>query len=303
MRTRIIQDQAARHDALPPPHGTGSGRLGDAPRPRSFGLDVVRRHPLVAFFVLSYVLAWGALPWDSFWAFSPLLSALVVVSIAEGLPGLRRLGSRLIRWRVAWWWYAVAIAVPVGVQFAAIAANRAAGASAPSWDQFSSWYAVLTVFGMNMVFPLGGQLGEEPGWRGFALPRLQADRSPMRATVILAVLVTGWHVPLAFAPAFDLGPIDIVTTFAVTFWYAWLFNHTGGSVLLTLVAHSAEGTVHWADLWSGADVERFPWLYLVFWGLVAAVVVAFDRAAWRSASPSAIERPNELGAAGPRVTA
>jgi hypothetical protein len=303
MRTRIIPDQASRHDPLPPADGTGAGDRDDAPRPRPAGLDVVRRHPLVAFFVISYVLAWGALPWDSFWAFSPLLSALIVVSIADGVPGLRRLGSRLIRWRVAWWWYAVAIAVPVGVQFAAIAANRVAGASAPSFDQFSSWYAVLTVFGMNMVFPLGGQLGEEPGWRGFALPRLQADRSPMRATVILAVLVTGWHVPLAFAPAFDLGPVDIVTTFAVTFWYAWLFNHTGGSVLLTLVAHSAEGTLHWADLWTGADVDRFPWLYLLFWGLVAVVVVAFDRAAWRSAPPSAIDRPDERSAARPRVTA
>jgi membrane protease YdiL (CAAX protease family) len=300
MRTRIIQDQASRHDLLPPANGTGTSGHDHAPRPRPFGLDVVRRHPLVTFFVLSYVLAWGALPWDSFWAFSPLLSALIVVSIADGRTGLRRLGSRLIRWRVAWWWYAVAIAVPVGVQFAAIAANRAAGASAPSWDQFSSWYAVLTVFGMNMVFPLGGQLGEEPGWRGFALPRLQADHSPMRATVILAVLVTGWHAPLAFVPAFDLGPIDIVTTFAVTFWYAWLFNHTGGSVLLTLVAHSAEGTIHWADLWSGADVERFPWLYLVFWALVALAIVALDRAAWRSAPRSAIDRPADLGATGPR---
>jgi hypothetical protein len=299
MRTRSIQDQTSRHDPLPPASGTGG--TGHEPRPR--GLDVVRRHPLVTFFILSYVLAWGALPWNSFWAFSPLFSALIVVSITDGVPGLRRLGARLIHWRVAWWWYVVAIAVPVGVQFAAIAVNRAAGASAPSWDQFSSWYAVLTVFGMNMVFPFGGQFGEEPGWRGFALTRLQADRSPMRATVILAVFVTGWHVPLAFAPAFDLGPIDIVTTFAVTFWYAWLFNHTGGSVLLTLVAHSAEGTIHWADLWSGADVDRFPWLYLAFWALVALVIVAFDRAAWRSAPPTAIDRPSALGATREAVTA
>ena len=78
-------------------------------------MHVIRRHPLVTFFVLSYVLAWGALPWDSFWAFSPLLSALIVISIVDGVPGLRRLGSRLIRWRVAWWWYAVAIGVPVGL--------------------------------------------------------------------------------------------------------------------------------------------------------------------------------------------
>jgi uncharacterized protein len=254
---------------------------------------IVRRHPLVTFFVLSYVLAWGALPWDSFWAFSPLLSALIVISIADGRPGLRRLGSRMVRWRVAWWWYAVAIAVPVGVQFAAIAGNRSAGAGAPSWDQFSAWHAVLTVFAMNLLFPLGGPLGEEPGWRGFALPRLQAGHSPLRATLILAALVTGWHVPLAFAPAFDLGPVDIATTFAVTIWYAWLFNSTGGSVLLTLVAHSAEGTLDWGVLWSGADRDRFPWLYLAGWGLVAIALLAFDRPAWRSAPPSAVDRPGD----------
>ena len=299
MTTRSRQDAPPTPDRpVPTPGGRDDDRS-----PRPLGLDVVRRHPLVTFFVLSYVLAWGALPWDSFWAFSPLLSALVVVSIVDGRAGLRRLGSRLVRWRVAWWWYAIALAVPVGAQFAAIAANRAAGAGAPTWDQFTTWHAVLTVFAMNMVFPLGGQLGEEPGWRGFALPRLQADRSPLHATLILAVLVTGWHVPLAFAPAFDLGPIDIATTFAVTIWYAWLFNHTGGSVLLTLVAHSAEGTLHTSDLWSGADASRFPWMYLAAWGLVAIALLAFDRPAWRSAPASAIDRPGELAASRAEVTA
>ena len=80
---------------------------------------------------------------------------------------------------------------------------------------------------------------EEPSFRGFAQPELQAHRSPMAATAIMAVLVTGWHLPLFFMPVFNAHPIGIVTTVAVTFWYAWLFNHASGSSLLTLIAHGA----------------------------------------------------------------
>jgi uncharacterized protein len=107
------------------------------------------------------------------------VSAIIVVLIAEGLPGLARLGRRVIRWRVNWIWYAAAIGLPLLVQAVAIGLNMAAGAPAPSVTQFQPWYAVLLVFGLRMVIPLDGPLGEEPGWRGFAQPRLQSKWSPL----------------------------------------------------------------------------------------------------------------------------
>jgi hypothetical protein len=128
----------------------------------------VRRRELVIFFVLSYLIAWSTLPFGSFLAFAPIVSAIVVVAIAEGLPGLARLGRRVIRWRVNWIWYVAAISVPMLVCAVAIGLNMAAGAPPPSLDQFQPWYAVLLVFGLAMVNPTEGPLGEEPGWRGFA---------------------------------------------------------------------------------------------------------------------------------------
>ena len=131
----------------------------------------VRRYELVIFFALSYLIAWSTLPFGSFLAFAPIVSAIVVVLIAEGLPGLARLGRRLIRWRVNWTWYAAAICLPLLVHAVAIGLNMAAGATAPSLTQFQPWYAVLLLFGLRMVNFTDGPLGEEPAWRGGGEPR------------------------------------------------------------------------------------------------------------------------------------
>src|SRR5437763_16435921 len=113
------------------------------------------------------------------------------------------------------------------------------------------------VFAVRLVNPLDGPLGEEPAWRGYALPRLQVRRSPLRSTVILCVIVTGWHLPLYFMPAFGLRPFEALTTVACTVFFAWLFNRSGGSALMTLIAHAAEGTIRTGQLWSlESDVTR-----------------------------------------------
>jgi membrane protease YdiL (CAAX protease family) len=243
---------------------------------------------LVIFFVLSYLIAWSTLPLGGFLAFAPLVSAIVVVLIAEGLPGLARLGRRVIRWRVNWIWYVAAIGLPLLVHAVAIGLNMAAGAPAPSLTQFQPWYAVLLVFGLRMVTE---PLGEEPGWRGFAQPRLQSKWSPLASTALLAVLITGWHLPLVFMPQFNLGLPDIASTVVVTFWYAWLFNRTGGSVLLTLIAHATEGSISRQSLWpAGADADREVWTYLVAWAALAVALLIFDRKSWRTAPESAIDR-------------
>lgn len=251
----------------------------------------VRRRELVIFFVMSYLIAWSTVPFGTFIAFSPLVSAIVVVLIAEGLPGLARLGRRVIRWRVNWIWYAAAIGLPLVVHAVAIGLNMAAGAPAPSLDQFQPWYAVLLVLGLGIVNPLEGPLGEEPGWRGFAQPRLQSKWSPLASTALLGLLITGWHLPLVFMPQFDLSLPDIATTVAVTFWYAWLFNRTGGSVLLTLIAHATEGSINFQVLWpAGPDADRTTWIWLTSWALLVVALLIFDRKSWRTAPESAIDR-------------
>ncbi len=251
----------------------------------------VRRYELVIFFALSYLIAWSTIPFGSFLAFAPLVSALLVVFIAEGLPGLARLGRRVIRWRVNWIWYAAAILLPLLVHAVAIGLNMAAGAPAPSVEQFQPWYAVLLLFGLRMVNPTDGPLGEEPAWRGFAQPRLQSKWSPLVSTAVLGLLITGWHMPLVLMPQFDLGFPDIASTVVVTFWYAWLFNRTGGSVLLPLIAHVTEGCVNTQALWlAGPDADRHAWMWLISWTLLVVALLIFDRKSWRTAPESAIDQ-------------
>ncbi len=248
---------------------------------------MLRRHPLITFFALTFAITWGGLPFGVFLATGPLIAAVLVAAVTGGRAGLRELGARLLRWRVGWRWYAVAIGLPLAVHLVAVTVNMALGAPAPSLEPFRPWWVLILVFAVRLVNPLDGPVGEEPGWRGFAQPGLQAGRSPLVATAILAVLVVIWHVPLFFLEDGGLQPAAVVGgilgPFASTFWYAWLFNRTGGSALLTLVSHAAEGTIRSGAYWAvGVAAVRMHWLYPVVWCAVAVALVAYDWQAWRA---------------------
>jgi uncharacterized protein len=259
-------------------------------------MSIIRRHPVVTFFLLAYALSWGAIPWNSFFAPGVLVAALIVVSLTEGVKGLKAMGARLIRWRVSWIWYAVAVAVPLSVKFVAIALNRGLGAPATSIPEFSVWYSLPMAIALNIVTPWNAQLPEEASFRGWAQPTLQATRTPLAATVLMAVGVTIWHVPVFLMPQFGSSPIEALATIAVTFWYAWLFNHASGSALLTLIAHATEGTVETSTLWlSGVDTVRMTWLYSVLWCVVALVLLVVDRRFWTT-PPNAASSPARAGA-------
>ena len=241
----------------------------------------LRRHRVASFFVLAYFLTWGAIPWNSFFTPGALIAAVVVVLLTEGPRGLLTLGSRLIRWRVSWVWYALAIAVPLFVHSASISINVGLGASAPSLSLLTPWYGLPLAIALHAISPFGGPLMEEPSFRGYAQPELQKGRSRLAATAIMAVLVAGWHLPLFFMPVFEAPLIGFVTTMALTFWYAWLLNQASGSVLITLIAHGTEGAVETNDLWgSGADLVRLNYVYAAVWCLVALGLLVLHRRFW-----------------------
>jgi uncharacterized protein len=223
-------------------------------------------------------MAWGFVPFGSFGAFGSLVAALIVIPLTQGLSGLKELGLRIIRWRVGWIWWALAIGVPLGVHLVYVGLNVAAGAGLPSLT-FSSLTTFLLLFAVRLVDPTEGPLGEHPGWQGFAQPALQANHSPLLTAMILAVLVAGWHLPLFFMEEGGLQPPilvgGLVTTMALTFWYTWLFNHTGGSLLLVIVAHDLEGTI-----------QAGGWIYMGVWLAVAIGLVLLDWRSWRSPAPA-----------------
>jgi CAAX protease family protein len=260
--------------------------------------SVVQRHPIVTFFALAYAISWAFLPIEAvrFLPSGPFIAALIVIPITRGWAGLRELGSRMIRWRVRWYWYAVAIGLPLAVVLLTAGLNVALGASAPSLVQFGSVTTLLMVFAVRLVNPGDGALGEEPGWRGFALPGLQSTLSPLVSTLILGVLVTGWHVPILFLEVGGLQPSFLVGfllgTVAVTFWYSWLFNHTGGSVLITLIAHATQGTITIGGFWSaGTDLAQANLVFAVVASAVAIGLVVFDQKAWRGPAPAEAMTP------------
>jgi membrane protease YdiL (CAAX protease family) len=120
-------------------------------------------------------------------AFGPMISALIVTGIGQGLPGLKELGGRMIKWRVPPKWWIIAFS-PLVIGFLVILILNGFAGSRISLSELGA---------VNFMPPLGTGalllwiftfgLGEETGWRGFALPRLQADHTTLKATMILTV--------------------------------------------------------------------------------------------------------------------
>jgi hypothetical protein len=245
-------------------------------------MSAIRRHPIITFFVLAYAISWGFLPIEAvrFLPSGPLIAALIVIPLTQGWAGLRELGLRMIRWRVRWYWYALALGLPLGVHLVNVGLHVATGAAVPSLT-FTSLTTFLMVFAIRMVNPADGPVGENPGWQGFALPGLQGfGYSPLLATMIIAPLVAGWHLPTFVLEEGGLEPsilvVGLVTTVAVTFWYNWLFNRTGGSVLLVIIAHNLEGSIQ----------AEIGWIYMGVWLAVAIGLVVLDWQSWRGPAPA-----------------
>jgi membrane protease YdiL (CAAX protease family) len=164
----------------------------------------------------------------------------------------------------------------------AVALNFGLGAPIQSLTKLASLALFPLLLPLRMFNPVNGPLAEEPGWRGFAQPHLQADRSPLAATTILALLVALWHLPLAATGLFP--PIFLLGAFGVQFWYAWLFNHTDGSVFMTMLMHAAEGTFSLlavAAVFEGAQFLQAWSIYVITTCVVSICLVVFDRQAWQ----------------------
>jgi uncharacterized protein len=124
-------------------------------------MSLVRRHPLITFFVLAYALSWLAWPlWASglypiapVFSFAPFLAALVVLAITHGKSGIGGLLRRMVRWRVGLGWYAVALLLPAGLALAATVLNVLLGAQAPSAADLGGWTGLLPAFAIALLIP------------------------------------------------------------------------------------------------------------------------------------------------------
>ncbi len=234
----------------------------------------VTRYPLATFFGLTLILSW--ITWPTLGdqnPTGPLLAALIVVPIIGGRAGLIAWLSRIWRWRVGLRWYAAALFLPLIIVVTAVYLNVLLGAPAPTAAQLGVWPELLPEF--VIVFLFVG-LGEEPGFRGFALPRLQAGRSALSATLLLAAFGMLWHLPIFLAGDAPWSNVLLIVAGYVLF--TWLFNNTDGSVLIAALFHSAVAVVgpsYFATMFSGPDFARYSWLLTLLYCLAAVVVIAW----------------------------
>ncbi|MBN2472835.1 MAG: CPBP family intramembrane metalloprotease [Anaerolineae bacterium] len=215
---------------------------------------IIRQYPLVAFFGLTYALSWllwlpmllagqSSAVWLHLGTFGPTLAALLVSGVLGGRAAIARLLRGLLIWRVPGFWYAFSFLSTALVVLPAIAAHVWLGGAVPAFNDPAQWYMALLVFGYVLVFSV---LGEEIGWRGYALPRLQGRFSALGASMILGLLWALWHLPLFFV-AGDVHqglPLSlfIAQDVGLAILMTWMFNNTRGSLLLAHLFHAASNT-------------------------------------------------------------
>ncbi|MGQ0736605.1 MAG: CPBP family intramembrane glutamic endopeptidase [Acidobacteriota bacterium] len=177
---------------------------------------------LVVFFAIAYAWAWlvfvplvivrGPLEWTVVAAFGPTIAALVTHRVTTGNYRAFRLSTT---------WPRMLGATAVGVALMLLAYVVLPGVTTAD-PRTLHWSVLISPAVYNYSTLLGGPLGEEPGWRGYALPRLESALGPVRSSLVLGLLWTGWHLPLFLYPGWTSSPLWIYVLFL-----------TGQSLILT----------------------------------------------------------------------
>jgi membrane protease YdiL (CAAX protease family) len=285
--------------------------------------SVVKRYPLITFFVLAYALSWSIESPLVFLGDSitpahglglillilasnvPSALGIVLTGVVLGRGAIRKLLGRLLPWRVNPIWYLVVFLGPAALTAGVVGLNALMGGPALSVGMPLVGVAIFLGFS---IFP-GSALGEEIGWRGYVLPRLQSRMSALSASLVLAPIWALWHLPLWVAGWLQEAPLKtpsiyaafVVSAFALSVITTWVYNSSGGSLLMVVLLHATVNlpiSLVIDDLGSQAMLPL-----LLYFGLtvVAAIVVVVV------AGPKHLSRKHrkqeQEGAAEPRVAA
>lgn len=264
----------------------------------------MRQYPLISFFFIAYLFSWLlSIPFIlSEWkiwqgdfriafvikSFGPFVAGYLMTGIIEGKEGILRLRKRIRQRQAGWFWYLFILLGIPGLLLLGIIIQPG---------------ALVNFQGLNLIllvsYPLtyiavffgGGPLGEEPGWRGFALPRMQQRYGPLWGTLLLGGLWTCWHLPDFLTSAQGGGPGTDFTAFLTNFpifsllvmslavILTWVFNHTQGSVFTVLLAHASVNTpqVVLIPLFPAVDATRLNLAALIGFGVSALLIIVLTR--------------------------
>ena len=223
----------------------------------------VKAHLLIAYFALAYAISWiivlpliasaqgfidVPVPFALHYLndYGPLLAAVIVARIADGAQGLLELFRGMIRWRGGLVWILIAaFSPPVVFGIAAAIVVFAMGETPPDPGLLGELpYLPYLGFGGWIFWLLTVGLGEESGWRGYALPKLQANMSALSATLIVTFFWVLWHLPRFFYfdgfldQGFSALPLFALQQLLLAVLLTWLYNSGRGSILAAALFHS-----------------------------------------------------------------
>lgn len=248
--------------------------------------DWMRQHPIAAYFTLAFAGTWtlhmpmvlgrqglGIFPYEVPMALfailfilgaiaGPTLGAFLVTNALDGNEGRRKLFRRYGQWRVGLPWYALAI---FGIPIIYIAAGSVAMGGMPLADLGANWFTFFTTYLPALLFfPAFITWGEEPGWRGFALTRMQEHYHPLLSGLVVGFMHALWHLPVFtfVSGPIPLGPFDLpefalntAVTVAFTIILTWVFNNAKGSILIAVLLHVSINT---SSAWMSALIPNYP---------------------------------------------
>ncbi len=216
----------------------------------------LRRAPLCSYVAPAFAWSWAC--WglspvvkaQSSWlatllmfagSFGPSVAAAVMVANTGGRVGLRVWLSRCLQWRIGWGWFAFALLFPLVVTCVAAVLHVALGGASATSP--AAGHLLMTVMNFFLILLLGGPVGEEFGWRGYALPQLQLRMGWRAASLWLGVVWGTWHLPLFFIDGTSQARIPLalflLSVMAMSVLFAWLVNHTAGTLVAALLLHTA----------------------------------------------------------------
>jgi len=250
--------------------------------------QTIKAHPLAAFFMLAFALTWSgslyyyfvtaggdpnlptlqSLPGALVWYYGPCLAALIVTAVTVGKDGLRRIRRRLLLWRVGWGWYAFIVLYPIALHLVVVSLHWLLGGPAPRFFQAEGvpqGNILLVLAGLFLSQVVLRGIGEETGWRGYALPSLLKRYNAFAASLILGVLWAAWHFhPANFSALLSLGGLFIfLKIVGTTVIFTWVYIHTRGSILIAILFHTVANLADYVIPIGAGQAETTPTLILI----------------------------------------
>jgi membrane protease YdiL (CAAX protease family) len=214
----------------------------------------------------------------------PTMAGLVVTGITSGKAGIHRLLRRYIQWKVGVQWYLVALFGHLVIYLLAaliVSGTSTLHALGQNWPLIFVLY-LPTLLTFNLIITLG----EEPGWRGVALPMLQEKYGPLWGSIILGALHVIWHLPTFFIGGVGVGSTFSILSFGLfiiwgalmTTTWTWVYNNIGGSLLIMILLHAAneQSPSFFSQLVPGLP-QSFDLIQTVLFGGVFVLVILLTR--------------------------